>query len=77
MMHLPVVAVEDSMALRSTVREIVRMRGYTPESLIAILDELADEYRARGEQDHLAAVVEVLDLFEGNASPQAIRSYFG
>lgn len=69
-------AAEPRMALRDAVQEIVNHRGYPRESLATVLDELADEYRAADEQEHLAAVVEVLDLIEGNASPQAIRSYF-
>jgi hypothetical protein len=69
-------AADARLALRDAIREI-GLRGYPRESLIAVLDELADEYRAKGEAEHLATVVEALDLLEGNASPYAVRSYFG
>ena len=70
-------AADARLALRDAIREIVRLRGYPRESLIVVLDELADEYRAKDEAEHLATVVEALDLLEGNASPYAVRSYFG
>lgn len=69
-------ATDPRVALRDAIRSILA-GGFPRATLITILDELADEFRAQRQDKALSAIVEVLDVLEEQASPHAIRSFLG
>lgn len=64
-------------ALRDAIREMLYGRGYSPSAVVEILDNLADDLRARGRVQDVAIVVEALEILEEATSPFAVRTYLG
>jgi hypothetical protein len=63
-------------ALRNSIKEALGNRLLTPDTLIEVLDRLADEYRQAGMDRQVSNLVEVLDVLEGQASDAAVGSFF-
>jgi hypothetical protein len=64
-------------ALRETIRETLYKRGYSRPAIVEILDNLADDLRAKGRSEDVAVVVEALEILVGETSPFAVRTYLG
>jgi hypothetical protein len=63
-------------ALREAVRDALRHRLLSRDAMIAVLDELADEYEAAGSESRVTLISEVLDILEGHASDYGIAAFF-
>jgi hypothetical protein len=63
-------------ALRDNVKYALGDLLLTPDALIGVLDQLADEYRRAGMREAVSNIVEILDVLEGQASDAAAESFF-
>ncbi len=70
-------ATDPRSALRVAVRQILNVDRLPKRTLIDILGDLADEHRQARQEHLVAAIVEVIDILEGEASDHAIDSYVG
>ena len=68
-------AADPRAALRDAIRETLYRRGYSRPAMVEILNNLADDLRARGRVQDVAVVVEALELLEEATSPFAVRTY--
>jgi len=69
-------ASEPRWALRAAVREILRRDLLSRTALIAVLEELADEYEEIGREDLVPLIAEVLDVLEGQISDHGLAMFF-